>query len=307
MGVIRCPECGRRTTLRTSKISDIKYYVCINYPKCKGMVPIEGSVYTEIGGGRSMGRPRMEDMRRQRDEHATKGMVLADEPPTNIWNKGDYAARAASTPPQRKKTLNLAAGTRKGEFSKTRWPGSAEAAEYRERRQGERVSPDGGAVRAISNPAKGERGSAHGAGRSMRRRDASDSSWGDDWNDDSPAPKAVSESPARRITEEQKAHTVDRKQTVSRRETVPAKGVSARKKVAPESVRKKAPKAAPAKPRRPQEPELVDDEFKQMESTEEAADAGGRKRSPLVIIIALAVAFLAIDGIIFAVVKLISE
>jgi ssDNA-binding Zn-finger/Zn-ribbon topoisomerase 1 len=307
MGGIRCPECGGRTTLRTSKVSDIKYYVCINYPKCKGMVPIEGSVYTEIGGGRSMGRPRMEDMRRQRDEHTTKGMVLADESPTNIWNKGDYTSRAASTPSQRKKTLNLAAGTRKGEFSKTRWPGSAEAAEYRARRQGERVSPDGGAVRAISNPVKDERGSAHGAGRPVRRRDASDSSWGDDWNDDSPAPKAVSERPARRAVVEAKAPAGEKKPLSPRRKTVPAEAISARKKESPESRRKKVPKAAPAKPRRPQEPELVDDEFKQMESTEEAADAGGRKRSPLVIIIALAVAFLAIDGIIFAAIKLVSD
>ncbi|MFA5367442.1 MAG: hypothetical protein WC333_06150 [Dehalococcoidia bacterium] len=307
MGVIRCPECGRRTTLRTSKISDIKYYVCINYPKCKGMVPIEGSVYTEIGGGRSMGRPRMEDMRRQRDEHATKGMVLADEPPTNIWNKGDYTSRAASTPSQRKKTLNLAAGNRKGEFSKTRWPGSAEAAEYRARRQGERVSPDGGAVRAISNPAKGERGSAHGAGRPVRRRDASDSSWGDDWNDDSPAPKVASERPPRRITEEQKAPAVERKQLVPRRKKTSEEDMPAAKKEALDPRRKKAPKAVPAKPRRMQEPELVDDEFKQMKSTEEASDAGRRKRSPLVIIIALAVAFLAIDGIIFAAIKLVSD
>lgn len=307
MGVIRCPECGSRTTLRTSKISDIKYYVCINYPKCKGMVPIEGSVYTEIGGGRSMGRPRMEDLRRQRDEHATKGMVLADEPPTNIWNKGDYASRAASNPPQRKKTLNIAAGAKKGEFTKTRWPGSAESAEYRARRQGERVSPDGGAVRAISNPVRDERGSAHGAGRPVRRRGASDSSWGDDWNDDSPAMKAVTERPARRAVVEQKAPASEKKPLSPRRKTVPAEAISARKKESPESRRKKVPKAAPAKPRRMQEPEIVDDEFKQMESTEEASDADRKKPSPLVIIIALAVAFLAIDGIIYAAVQLISE
>ena len=307
MGVIRCPECGGRTTLRTSKKSDIRYYVCVNYPDCKGMVPVEGSVYTEIGGGRSMGRPRMEDLQRHRDEHTTKGMVLADEPPTNIWNKENYAPRAVSNTPQHKKTLGIAAGAKKGEFSKTRWPGSAEAAEYRSRRQVSRSTPDGGAPRAARVPVKVERGPARGANRPMRRRDAAGPSWGDDWGDDSPAPKAAAERPPRRITEEQRSPAVERKQSVPRRKTAPAKGVSARKKVAPEPVRKKAPKAAAAKPRRMQEPELVDDEFKQMKSTEEESAAGGRKRSPLVIIVALAVAFLAIDGIIYAAVQLISE
>ena len=66
------------------------------------------------------------------------GMVLADEPPTNIWNKENYAPRAESNRPQHKKTLNIAAGARKSEFSEKRWPRSAEAAEYRARRQGSR-------------------------------------------------------------------------------------------------------------------------------------------------------------------------
>ncbi len=35
---IRCPECGSETTLRTSKKDGSKFYVCVNYPECKGRV-----------------------------------------------------------------------------------------------------------------------------------------------------------------------------------------------------------------------------------------------------------------------------
>lgn len=305
MGVVRCPECGGRTILRVSKISDIKYYVCSNYPECKGRVPVEGSVYTEIGGGRSMGRPRMEDMRRQRGEPTRKGMVLADEPPTNIWNKENYASRAESSLPQHKKSLGMAAGVKRGESSEKRWPRSAEAAEYRARRQGSRSSADGGAPRAARVPVKAERGPSRGAYRPVGRRDAAEPSWGDDWDDGNPAPRAASERPPRRVIAEGKTRAGERKPSSPRRKTAPAKATSVRKKQAPEPRRKTAPKAAAVKPRRMQAPEIVDDEFKQMGAKEEDSVAGRRKRSPLVIIVALAVAFLAIDGIIYAAVRLI--
>ena len=307
MGVVRCPECGGRTILRVSKISDIKYYVCSNYPECKGRVPVEGSVYTEIGGGRSMGRPRMEDMRRQREEPSRKGMVLADEPPTNIWNKENYASRSESRLPQHKKSLGMAAGIKRGESSEKRWPRSAEAAEYRARRQGVRSSADGGAPRAARVSVKAERGLPRGGYRPVGRRGAAEPSWGDDWDDGNPAPKAAPERPPRRVMAEGKTRAGEGKPSSPRRRTAPSKGVTARKRQAPEPLRKTAPKAATAKPRPPKEPEIVDDEFKQMAPKEEESADGGRKRSPLVVIIALAVAFLAIDGIIYAAVQLISE
>ena len=307
MGVVRCPECGGRTILRTSKISDIRYYVCSNYPECKGRVPVEGSVYTEIGGGRSMGRPRMEDMRRQRGEPTRKGMVLADEPPTNIWNKENYASRSESSLPQHRKPLGVGAVARRRELSGKRGPGSAEAAEYRARRQGGRSAADGGAPRAARVSVKAERGLPRGGYRPVGRRDAAEPSWGDDWDDGSPAPKVALEMPPRRVIAEGKTRAGEGKPSSPRRKTAPAKGVTARKKQAPEPRRKVAPKAVPAKPRRPKEPEIVDDEFKQMGAKEEESAASGRKRSPLVVIIALAVAFLAIDGIIYAAVQLISE
>lgn len=306
MAVVKCPECGSRTVLRTSYMDDSRYYVCINYPDCRGRVPVEDGILTDTGAGKSAGKPLMDNLRRQRDEPPIKGMVLADEPPTNIWNKDDYSSRAASNPPQRKKTLNIAAGAKKAEFSKTRWPGSAEAAEYRARQQGTRSASDGGAPRAARVPVKVERGPARGAYSSFGRRDTADPSWGDDWDDDSPASKTAPERPSRRAVVEKESPAGEKKPLATRRRKALKEDVSVKKK-APETRRKEAPKAVPVRPRRPQEPELVDDEFKQMGSSEEDVSPVKKKPSPVVIIIALVVAFLAIDGIIFAAIKLMSE
>jgi ssDNA-binding Zn-finger/Zn-ribbon topoisomerase 1 len=38
---IRCPKCGRETTIRTSKKDGSQYFICLKYPKCKGRVPVE--------------------------------------------------------------------------------------------------------------------------------------------------------------------------------------------------------------------------------------------------------------------------
>ena len=38
MSDVRCPKCGRRTTIRTAKKDDCEYHVCINYPRCRGRV-----------------------------------------------------------------------------------------------------------------------------------------------------------------------------------------------------------------------------------------------------------------------------
>ena len=38
---IRCPECGKKTNMRASRVSGRKYFVCVKYPKCKGRVPVE--------------------------------------------------------------------------------------------------------------------------------------------------------------------------------------------------------------------------------------------------------------------------
>ena len=38
MPIIKCPVCGSRTTLRTSKKDNSKFHLCDNYPNCKGKV-----------------------------------------------------------------------------------------------------------------------------------------------------------------------------------------------------------------------------------------------------------------------------
>ena len=44
---IRCPNCGKKTTLRVSRASGQNYFVCLKYPKCKGRVPVE----EDLSGG----------------------------------------------------------------------------------------------------------------------------------------------------------------------------------------------------------------------------------------------------------------
>ena len=41
MGDVRCPKCGRKTTIRTAKKDDCQYHVCINSPRCKGRVLVD--------------------------------------------------------------------------------------------------------------------------------------------------------------------------------------------------------------------------------------------------------------------------
>jgi hypothetical protein len=41
MDDVRCPKCGRRTTIRTARKDDCQYHVCINYPRCRGRVPVD--------------------------------------------------------------------------------------------------------------------------------------------------------------------------------------------------------------------------------------------------------------------------
>ena len=38
---IKCPVCGSKTSLRTSKKDGAKFHVCINYPDCKGKVAFD--------------------------------------------------------------------------------------------------------------------------------------------------------------------------------------------------------------------------------------------------------------------------
>jgi ssDNA-binding Zn-finger/Zn-ribbon topoisomerase 1 len=41
MSDVRCPQCGRRTVILTSKKDDRSYYVCINRPNCRGRIPVD--------------------------------------------------------------------------------------------------------------------------------------------------------------------------------------------------------------------------------------------------------------------------
>lgn len=43
---IKCPICGNKTALRTRRSDKLQFYVCVNFPKCKGMVA-QDDVYWE--------------------------------------------------------------------------------------------------------------------------------------------------------------------------------------------------------------------------------------------------------------------
>ena len=64
---IRCPECGGKTTIRTTKEGDSQYFVCVKYPKCKGSVPVEEDL-SGVLGEESPAPEAAHDSPRQRKE-----------------------------------------------------------------------------------------------------------------------------------------------------------------------------------------------------------------------------------------------
>lgn len=54
---IKCPICGDRTRLRTRKKDSSKFYVCVNYPHCKGRVKWENEFEDEFADDRTEERP----------------------------------------------------------------------------------------------------------------------------------------------------------------------------------------------------------------------------------------------------------
>ena len=62
---IRCPKCGKKTTIRVSRTSGREYFVCLNYPKCTGQVPVEEDL-SELWGQESTATKLAQDRHLQR-------------------------------------------------------------------------------------------------------------------------------------------------------------------------------------------------------------------------------------------------
>ena len=67
---IRCPKCGKKTTIRVSKPSGREYFVCLNYPRCRGRVPVEEDL-SGAWGQESPAPEAARDSPRQRREPAS--------------------------------------------------------------------------------------------------------------------------------------------------------------------------------------------------------------------------------------------
>ena len=64
---IRCPKCGKKTTIRVSRTSGREYFVCLKYPRCKGSVPVEEDL-SGVWGEESPAPEAAHDSPRQRRE-----------------------------------------------------------------------------------------------------------------------------------------------------------------------------------------------------------------------------------------------
>ena len=209
MGVVRCPKCGNKTTTRTAKKDDSAYYVCINYPKCRGR-------------------------------------VLADEDEGGGWG-GDSGQESPTPEPAYDRPLPRVRP----------------------------ASPERGAGKTVRAAKKGGRKVRAGAKHPERKgRVSLDNNWGDDWNEETPAPKPAPGQPRQKIQ--------------------PKREVTPERKEPPKPGQQIAPKAdAILEVKTP--PKL-----RQRRVPQSHLSPVRKKRSIKVIIIALVIAFLAIDGMIYA-------
>ena len=224
-GEVRCPKCGRRTAIRTAREDDRKYYVCINYPRCKGSVPVD-----------------------------------------EVWGD-DWGEEKSAT-----KTTN-----------------------DRSRQRREPSSPKSGAGTVIRKPGKDKRESEAELKRPQRKGEVLiDEVWGDDWGKEIPASNAAPYRPQ---------HPRAQKRAVVPEEKKPARPPQQRVlkvEVAPE---KKKP-SEPLKqitPRQEATPEVkAPPKLRQRRVPQQYLVPEKKKQSTVLIIIAIVIAFLAIDGMIYA-------
>jgi ssDNA-binding Zn-finger/Zn-ribbon topoisomerase 1 len=223
MGVVRCPKCGNKTTTRTAKKDDSVYYVCINYPKCRGR-------------------------------------VLADEDEGGGWG-GDSGQESPTPEPAYDRPLPRVRP----------------------------ASPERGAGKTVRAAKKGGRKVRAGAKHPERKgRVSLDNNWGDDWNEETPAPKPAPVQPRQKIQ--------------------PKRGVAPEKKEPPKPGQQIAPKRylapAPQQQIAPKADAILEvktpPKLRQRRVPQSHLSPVRKKRSIKVIIIALVIAFLAIDGMIYA-------
>jgi ssDNA-binding Zn-finger/Zn-ribbon topoisomerase 1 len=219
---IRCPKCGKKTTLRASRTSGRSYFICLNYPKCRGRVPVE----EDLSGAWSEENPAPEPAGDSDRES------LEQDPGDEDWSGGW------------------------GEASRTPEPALVQPRQVREP-----VSAKSGGGTAVRKSGKAKRGSDAGVKRPERKsRVPVEENWGDDWDDERPAPKPAADRARRHVAPKPEVAPEKKEPPRSRSKIV------AKKEEQPEPQRQKAPKPASYKPQYkrglkaapvlPQEPEI---------------------------------------------------
>jgi len=224
-GEVRCPKCGRRTAIRTAREDDRKYYVCINYPRCKGSVPVD-----EVWG--------------------------------DDWGKEQPAPKPVHDRPRQRR---------------------------------EPSSPKSGTGTVTRKSGKDERESKSELKRPQRKGEVLiDEVWGDDWGKEIPAPRAAPYRPQYPRAQKRAAVPEEKK---------PARPPQ-RRVLKEEAVPDKKELSKPRQqitPRQEAIPEVeVSPKLRQQRVPQQYLVPEKKKRSNIVVIIALVIAFLAVDGIIYA-------
>jgi ssDNA-binding Zn-finger/Zn-ribbon topoisomerase 1 len=220
---IRCPKCGKKTTLRASRTSGRSYFICLNYPKCRGRVPVE----EDLSGTWSEENPVPEPAS-DRDRES-----LAQAPGDEDWSGGW------------------------GEASRT-----PEAAHDSTQQRKEPSSAKSGGGTAVRKSGKAKHGSHAVIKRPERQgRVSIDKSRGDDRDKEKPAPKPAADrarrhvAPKPEVAPEKKEPLRSRPKIVAKKEGPPE---PQRQKVPkPASYRpqyKRGPGSAPVSPQEPEKP-----------------------------------------------------
>ena len=268
MADVRCPKCGSETVILAAKKDDLQYYVCINRPRCKGRIAVDDVRYKDSGG---------------------------EKPAPKVARK---KPRPRKEPPARKKAAEPAVSKRVEEKRRFRW--SFKRSGHKEAVPTEVSWGDdwGGEIPASKL--------SHDRPRRRREQSAPEhgAEWGKDWDEEIPkaktarveprprtAPKAAHEKPQRR-KEPDVVHGKPKRLRAPEKEVIPPKKKPSEPRY-PKVARDKKATEEKARSKRQPRTEADEDELREK-----------NKRNLIVMIIALIVTFLAIDGMIYAVVAL---
>jgi ssDNA-binding Zn-finger/Zn-ribbon topoisomerase 1 len=291
-GEVRCPKCGRRTAIRTAREDDRSYHVCDGYPKCKGRLPV-----AEIRDDWEEEHPAPARPRQRRESDFFEGEA---ETTLRKSRKDKREFDAVIKSPQRKSGVSI------DEVWGDDWGGNwgddwgkekpaAKTTNDKPRQRREQASPKRDAVTVIRKPEKDKRESDTELNRPQRKgKVLIDEGWGNDWGKEIPVPKPAPYRPQypraqkRAVVPEEKKPARPPQRRVLKEEAAPEKKKPSKplKQITPRQEATPEVKAPPKlRHRRVPQEYLVPEK---------------KKRSNIVIIIALVIAFLAVDGIIYA-------